>query len=351
MKRKDMISIATLALVMLVLAFPLGVWASSAYIDNFDSDPIGGGEVTSFTTGSAGLGLSYVGANVDYSYTSGQIIPYSITYPGEASTTITARDGGPFEFVSIYINNTYTGYPLTITGNGDEPFTINVASNSSGTFSPSGGNKKVDNVVIANVGPGYEEYNFDFDNVSVLMGLEEMHCGGVGSYTFTTQSNVAIQVTNTGTNLGCLKVSETASDHPNATGTIGGSGTKTGKYWTITALQSDQSTPATANYTLNLTLPHSISPDGNAKVCKYTGGAGYGWDCARSSSTGTTVTRNGIASLSDWAVGSNVGPTAVTITRLTARPGAASFFPPLGLVLVGLGSLFLRKQRSAASTR
>lgn len=324
----------------LILLFPLGVWAASAYTDNFDSDPMGGSYVTSFTTGTAALGLSYVCSNCDYGYGSGQINTIALTYPGETYFTITARDGGPFEFVSIYID---TIYAITIEGTGAEPFTINVGANTSGTFSPDGGNKKVDEVVVSNVGPSYEDFNVLFDNVSVILDIDdEMQCGGVGTYTFSTQSDVAIQVTSTGTNLGCLLVNETTSDHPNATGTSGASGTKTGKYWTITALQSDQSTPATADYTLNLTLPHSISPDSNAKVCKYTGGAGYGWVCDRTSSTATTVTLNSISSLSDWAVGNNVGPTAVSLNRLTARSGASHIFAPLSLLFIELTSLILR---------
>jgi len=327
----------------LLLLFPLGVWAASAYTDNFNTDPTGGSTVTSFTTGTADLGLSYVGSNCKYSYAGGQIVSLSEVFPGEASTTITPRDGESFEFISIDINNSFSDYPLTITGNGDEYFMITVNAKESNTYSPSGGNKRVDSVVIANVGPNYDDYNFDFDNVSVIMDIDdEMQCGGVGTYTFSTQSDVVIQVTSTGTNLGCLLVNETTSDHSNATGTSGGSGTKTGKYWTITALQSDQSTPATADYTLNLTLPHSVSPDSNAKVCQYTGGGGFGWVCARTSSTASTVTLNGISSLSDWAVGNNVGPTAVSLSRLTASSGASSLFSPLNQLFTEMESLFLR---------
>lgn len=160
-----------------------------------------------------------------------------------------------------------------------------------------------------------------------------MQCGGTGTYTFSTQSGVIIQVTNSGTNLGCLLVNETIGDHPQATGTSGGSGTKTGKYWTLNALRSDRTSPATQDFLLNLTLPHSVTPDTNASVCKYTGGSGYGWDCARTSSTTNTVTRNGIASLSDWAVGNNVSPTSLALINMTAR---VVYSPSLVLVLITL---------------
>ena len=80
----------------------------------------------------------------------------------------------------------------------------------------------------------------------------ETLCGGLGTYTFTSQSNVVIEVTDLGTsNLACLRVEEVAGDHPNATGTSGGSGTSTGRYWVIEALQSDGATAASTGYTLN----------------------------------------------------------------------------------------------------
>ncbi|MBN1535585.1 MAG: hypothetical protein JW908_02550 [Anaerolineales bacterium] len=325
----------------LIFLFPLGAWAASAYTDSFDSDPTGGSYVTSFTTGTAALGLSYVCSNCDFSYGPNNIYSIAGTPGEEASITIKARDGGPFEFISIYID---TAKAITIKGNGSQSFSIDVGASTTGTFSPTGGNKVVDEVVISNVSPDYIDFDIYIDNVSVIMDIDdEMHCGGADTtYTFSTQSDVAIEVTDTGTNLGCLLVNETTSDHPNATGTSGASGTKTGKYWTITALQSDQSSPATADYTLNLTLPHSISPDSNAKVCKYTGGAGGGWVCDRTSSTASTVTLNGISSLSDWAVGNNVGPTAVSLSRLTARAGASHFFAPLSLLFIELASMILR---------
>lgn len=330
-----LIFMATLAL---SLAVPLGVWAASAYTDNFYTDPTGGSTVTSFTTGTGALGLSYVCSNCTFKYFT-EIFAQSQT-SNPANFTITARDGGPFEFVSIVLDTVNT---ITIKGTGAEPFSFTVYGGESGIFSPDGGNKKVDEVVIEITHPGSDDLRVGFYQVSVILDIDdEMQCGGADTYTFSTQSDVVIQVTSIGTNLGCLLVNETTSDHPNATGTSGASGTKTGKYWTITALQSDQSTPAAADYTINLNLPHSVSPDSNAKVCKFTDGAGGGWVCDRTSSTASTVTLNGISSLSDWVVGNNVDPTAVSLSRLTARSSASSFFSPLSLLFIELESLILR---------
>ena len=127
-----------------------------------------------------------------------------------------------------------------------------------------------------------------------------------GTFTFSTQSGVQIEVSSLGTDLGCLFVDEKPVDHPEAT-----DGIKTGEYWTITGLQSNGVTTATQDYILNLTLPHSELSD--PEVCKYTDGpGGYEWDCYGNSSTTITVTRNGISSLSDWAVGDQ-GPSAIML--------------------------------------
>ena len=116
---------------------------------------------------------------------------------------------------------------------------------------------------------------------------------------FSTQSSVVIEVVSTGTDLGCLDVREIGGNHPEAP-----AGIQTGKYWTIHGLQSDVVTPATQDYSVTLTLPHAVAPDANAKVCKYLDGPGQSfWDCDRANSTTSTVSRNGISALSDWAVG------------------------------------------------
>lgn len=152
-------------------------------------------------------------------------------------------------------------------------------------------------------------------------------------YTFNTQSNVEIIVDNLGSNLACLYVDEMGTDHPNATGSPGNNGTATGRYWLIRGLQSDKLTDASSDFVVTLTLPHDSLP--NPEVCKYPGGlGGAGWDCDSTLSTATTVTRSGISSFSDWAVGSNVEPTAVNLVSFTEAQTT-----PLGNALIG-GLLF-----------
>ncbi len=117
-------------------------------------------------------------------------------------------------------------------------------------------------------------------------------------------TDVTIDVSVPGT-LATFVIERHEQDHPAAT-------RMNGRYWTITPIGSG---------TVNLTLPFSeLDYDpALAQVCRYTDGAGDGWECTRTSSTATTVTRNGVSEFSDWAVGDRVGPTAVTLHRLTAH--------------------------------
>ncbi|RCK73402.1 MAG: Fibronectin type III domain protein [Anaerolineae bacterium] len=129
-------------------------------------------------------------------------------------------------------------------------------------------------------------------------------------YIFNLNSNVMINTTVTLGNLACLYVDEMETNHPNATPNL-----QTGRYWLIHGLQTDKQTAATG-FTLNLTLPTNFTPDGKDNVCRY---SASGWDCDMDSFTSNSITRNGITALSDWAVGNNVGPTAVKLSDMRAR--------------------------------
>lgn len=183
----------------------------------------------------------------------------------------------------------------------------------------------------------------DDDTFSMCdMGAYEagsMTCGiALGPYTFNTQSNVEIIVDNLGSNLGCLYVDEMGINHPNATGSPGNNGIATSRYWLIRGLKSDKSTDAATDFVVTLTLPQDSLP--GPKVCKYPGGlGGAGWDCDATTSTSTTVTRSGISSFSDWAVGSNVGPTAVNLTSFAETKASLPNSVLVGGVMLGM-SLF-----------
>jgi predicted outer membrane repeat protein len=119
---------------------------------------------------------------------------------------------------------------------------------------------------------------------------------------------VTITITSVGT-LHCLNVTDVAGDHPHAT-----PGIQTGQYWQILGTDS-MGDPATG-FTVTLTLPTSFVPTANDKVCRYTG-VDEVWDCAMSSLGVNRISRTGITQFSDWAVGDEVGPTAVSLSTLS----------------------------------
>ncbi len=124
------------------------------------------------------------------------------------------------------------------------------------------------------------------------------------AYSFPAQSGVSIQIVALG-NLAYLYVDEMALDHPNATASL-----MTGRYWLIRGLQGDKATDA-SGFTVNLTLPTTFTPDAGDKVCRYTG-TGQVWDCAATSHTNATITRDGVTAFSDWAASNATVPAAVT---------------------------------------
>ena len=155
------------------------------------------------------------------------------------------------------------------------------------------------------------------DLTFTLMGPDGMVYGLAISDPPYELGGLSLDFSDLGTDLDCVKVTNVPINHPNAT-----TGIQTGQYWTLEGLQSDCVNPTTiTDYTFDITLPHNnISPDTNAKVCKYPGNlGGAGWDCDRSGSDATNVWRNGINSgFSDWAVGNNVTPTALTLNSFSA---------------------------------
>ncbi len=177
--------------------------------------------------------------------------------------------------------------------------------------------------VVANVSTSAETVWINQNFVSV--------CSLVGGNTYTfSPTQVQIEITTLGS-LSCLQVQQVNSNHPNAT-----VGIQTGRYWIIT--------PTGSGYTVNLTLPAS-APDTNDKVCRYTG-VGNTWDCAYNSHTVSSITRNGITQLSDWAVGNNVGPTAITQQGFgTSVSNKVGLVWVLGIVIVTVFCFYaLRKQ-------
>jgi hypothetical protein len=132
-----------------------------------------------------------------------------------------------------------------------------------------------------------------------------------------TVENVTFNFTNLGT-LTCVTVDEMGPsvNHLLATGPgASGVGIQTGNWWHISGNGS--------GFSVSITLPYGTA-DNNSRVCKYPGNlGGYGWDCDDGTNTtyvsNASVTRSGVTSFSDWAVGDYVGPTALHLTYLNGH--------------------------------
>jgi hypothetical protein len=154
-------------------------------------------------------------------------------------------------------------------------------------------------------------------------------CGiGTGVQTFNVEGEtLQVNISTLGT-INCLTATQVRTTHPNATSNM-----QTGKYWQINATNSGGS-PATG-YTLSLVLPNPFGTATGVKACRYPGGlGGSGWDCtAAQSASSSQVTVTGVTQLSDWAVGQDVGPTAV---QLAAQETAVSNFAGVAIAAMAL---------------
>lgn len=111
---------------------------------------------------------------------------------------------------------------------------------------------------------------------------------------------LTVQVTAKGT-LDCITVQRFDRSHP-----LAPPGAQTGYYWDIKGWDANGN-PA-AGYAVNLTLSATFATDADDVLCRH---AGLNWQCAASGhdSVNRTVTLNGVAQLSEWAVGDpQLGP-------------------------------------------
>jgi len=144
----------------------------------------------------------------------------------------------------------------------------------------------------------------------------------------------------------CLTATYVPASHPEASSPL-----QTGAFWTISGEDVDEN-PVTSGFTATLTLPFAAA-DASSRACRWLEGAGsgYGWDCG--GATDTTfdadngwVIRSNVTGFSDWAVGNDVGPTAVILTDFTTRGLAIGLWAVGVGALLGLGVTVVRRVRS-----
>jgi hypothetical protein len=135
---------------------------------------------------------------------------------------------------------------------------------------------------------------------------------GPGVYTFgPMRVKLEIAAGYTGT-LSSITATRTLTDHLGRTG-ASNHGVGWGEYWTLIP------NSGAASFAVSLTLPTLFTPDANSKVCRFI--SGTTWNCAAGISSTvpfTTITRSGVTAFSDWAVGDEAGPNAVTLHHLSA---------------------------------
>lgn len=166
----------------------------------------------------------------------------------------------------------------------------------------------------------------DIGAVEVQSGEENKQiCDLVAGQTYLFgASGVQLTIDTVGT-LSCINVAFVNGEHSNATDNIAA------PYVTISPLPVEAT-----DFEVSMTLLHPNYA--NPQICQYPGNmGGYGWYCTRLGFDDHTVWRGGITSFSDWAVGDNVGPTAVTLNALlTTSGGAALPWLALTLLLISL---------------
>lgn len=179
------------------------------------------------------------------------------------------------------------------------------------------------------------------------LGYDETQCGLAENtpYAFNQTWPVSVTLQAKG-NLECLRVRRFDQNHADRTGDSILNGVGWGRYWSLTPTDS-LGDPA-SGFSLTLTLPNEgfTAP----RSCRYPGEmGGSGWDCddgTHTTFTASTVTRSGITSLSDWAVGNDVGPTAVSVRAFRATGPLDQTLTFWGLLIgVLLVSLILAQQR------
>jgi hypothetical protein len=281
------------------------------------ADPAGlcGGNIPCFTTIGGAIGAALDG---------GTAVIYPATYNETAllNKTITVNVNGDVILNGSLIvsNGAFNAGSGNVTVNGD--FTL-----SGGSFTAPVGLLDVTGATAVSGG------TFTYTANGTIR--ERRSVSGLPTLTFPL-TGITIAVTaNTG--LTGVQVTRHEQNHAGAT-TIA---TQTGRYWSLT--------PTGSGFTVNLTLPVSFTPDAGDRLCRHTAGPGYGWDCGEGinhSFTSNSVTRHGVTAFSDWVVGNNAGPTAVTLSSFAARTQPGGVVGLLaGLLVVGGGTAILRRRK------
>ncbi|MCP4360055.1 MAG: hypothetical protein GY796_18780 [Chloroflexi bacterium] len=152
-------------------------------------------------------------------------------------------------------------------------------------------------------------------------------------FSFSGGDDVTIAI-NTMGDLDCLQVEQVPLLHPKATVPF-----TENRWWHISARNS--SGGLASGFNADLTLPDNESIP---KICKYPDVVGgVQWDCTGTQvDNGASVTRQGIISFSDWAVGNDPGPTSITLDSIRVQSSASGLWASITLAIGLLGATIRR---------
>lgn len=197
----------------------------------------------------------------------------------------TATITGPFTRTGGTLRT--TGNTLTFAGAGTQSLDLSVASTFANLAVASG------TTLVEVQAANNATVTGTLTNLGVIRKTRTM---AIGSNVFGLTS-----VTLTAATLGSLttvQVDRRDVTHPSA-----GPDQQAGRFWTMT--------PVGTGFDLSVTLPHAVVDHQIATACRFTGAT---WECARTSSAAGQVTRAGVTTLSDWAVGTGDSGHAITGT-------------------------------------
>ena len=182
-------------------------------------------------------------------------------------------------------------------------------------------------------------YDIGYDEVVQQCGLSPNT-----NYTFSNPA-ATVSFSNLG-DINCLAGVYMPRVHLNHTATVGQD-----HFWQIAARTNTGA--AATGFTAAITLPHSGLA--NPIICFYPGLlGGAGWDCTGTQTyDGSTITRQGVTHFSEWAVGDNTDPTAITLNTLQATPAdrSSAAYGPIGLAVIAAfsGAAILIKRKRTIS--
>ncbi|MCA9981277.1 MAG: hypothetical protein KDD89_10595, partial [Anaerolineales bacterium] len=201
------------------------------------------------------------------------------------------------------------------------------------------------NTATVAVASGVERDLLDNSGNTAVQVSNTDRCGlTTDTYNFNATAPITMQINTLG-NVDCISVMPMMGNHPAADH----GGLQANDRWWQIASRDSSGNPANGTFSITLTLPTNFNPTAQDKLCRYTGPTEPLWDCAYSSHTDESITRENVTEFSDWIAAQQVGPTAVTLFGVAVGSdtavGGSFFLMVLLLVLLTAVVFWIRIRR------